>query len=489
MAKQWQNGRGVGRRIFARGKLVLETPTHLGNGDTEAITDIPLLWDSVEGQRPLLTGTSIAGALRNYLREYESGFGAAEAGDGDLMAEQLFGHLAGYEATVESWLMVDDALGTLPDEAAVEIRDGVTIDPKTRTAEDKKKYDVELLPAGTTFDLQFELWLPKEGGERLLRAFVIALTGLEQEKIGLGMRKRRGYGRCRVDGWQVADYRMNRVAGILGWLEHRFPENAPVKPIADWFNVGDLGRHRGRALRLDAAFSLLGSILIRAEGEDGDAPDMVHLRSWRPGAKGKRPILSGTSLAGALRGRALRIVNTLGKDPAIVDELFGRRIQSAADAPTGSRLLTQETVIENGIEDRVQSRVKIDRFTGGAYPQALFSQQPLWAKSLTPTKLRIRLELRQQGDQADAFDAHAGLLLLLLKDLWTGDLALGGESGVGRGRLRGESAAISVDGETWQIRRGEDERLQFEGPDPQLLEKNYLQKFLDYVPAQTKEAT
>jgi len=44
-----------------------------------------------------------------------------------------------------------------------------------------------------------------------------------------------------------------------------------------------------------------------------------------------------------------------------------------------------------------------------------------------------------------------GLLLLLLRDLWTGDLPLGGESSVGRGRLKGRSATLAYDGKTWRF--------------------------------------
>ena len=49
-----------------------------------------------------------------------------------------------------------------------------------------------------------------------------------------------------------------------------------------------------------------------------------------------------------------------------------------------------------------------------------------------------------------------GLLLLLLKDLWTGDLPLGGESSVGRGRLRGKEAVMDYkrpgSEATWTLR-------------------------------------
>jgi CRISPR/Cas system CSM-associated protein Csm3 (group 7 of RAMP superfamily) len=101
----------------------------------------------------------------------------------------------------------------------------------------------------------------------------------------------------------------------------------------------------------------------------------------------------------------------------------------------------------------VQSRIKIDRFTGGAYPTALFSEQPVFAKD--DTELTLYLELLSPKDY------EIGLLLLLLKDLWTGDLPLGGEISVGRGRLRGRSATLiwkrAGQTEEWRIERASDD--------------------------------
>ncbi|NJN18887.1 MAG: hypothetical protein HC822_22820 [Oscillochloris sp.] len=75
-----QRERKIARRLVVTGTLRLLTPAHLGNGDAEAITDMPLLLDRTsKPARPFLAGTSIAGGLRGYLLAYEQGFGFAEA--------------------------------------------------------------------------------------------------------------------------------------------------------------------------------------------------------------------------------------------------------------------------------------------------------------------------------------------------------------------------------------------------------------------------
>lgn len=148
-----QRERKIARRLVVTGTLRLLTPAHLGNGDAEAITDMPLLLDRTsKPARPFLAGTSIAGGLRGYLLAYEQGFGFAEAirRKADSLpttaAELLFGGVKGDEYGEQSPLIVDDAYGDLHG-APFEIRDGVKIDYRTRTADDKKKYDLELLPA------------------------------------------------------------------------------------------------------------------------------------------------------------------------------------------------------------------------------------------------------------------------------------------------------------------------------------------------------
>lgn len=464
-------GRKITERVFVEGTLILETPAHLGNGDAEALTDMPLLRDAVNG-KPLLCGTSIAGALRAHLRAYEHGHRGRER-QGDR-AEQLFGTVRGHES-MQSWLIVDDALGESP---GIELRDGVRLDPETRTAEDKKKYDIELLQAGTIFPLSFELLLAEDNdNETLLQSLALALRGLEHGEIGLGMRKHRGLGQCRVMEWCVRHYRMDQSQELIAWLEDDRSKAQRGQEIAQLLNVSLQGIDDARrTFTLNAAMRLVSSLLIRSSAGDAESPDMVHLKSPRPDEEKPVAVLSGTSLGGALRARALRIAKTVLPEEdgtALVGAMFGPRIESRDDVPAGSRVITHETRV-TGLADRVQQRVKIDRFTGGAYPQALFSQQPVFGGAASYVQVHL--------DLLDPRKAEIGLLLLVLKDLWTGDLALGGEQSVGRGRLAGQQATLTLSEPdqtlTWTLRQKEDGTLDITG-DPATLEV-YVQALNEY---------
>lgn len=154
-------------------------------------------------------------------------------------------------------------------------------------------------------------------------------------------------------------------------------------------------------------------------------------------------IIPGTSLAGVLRARLERIANTRkpGSGKSWAARMFGEGHQSGGASPS-SRMWVDETVIAQPNE-WVHTRVKIDRFTGGAAHGALFSEGLLLPSEKTAFTLKFRLE--------DAQEEEARMLLLLVKDLWNADLPVGSEAAVGRGRLRGQKAIIRWQAHTWTI--------------------------------------
>lgn len=473
------------RQIYERwvieGDLVLQTPTHLGNGDSDRIVDMPLLLDEATG-RALLPGTSLAGALRNYVYERRYGFGVRLVQDKkrvfDRVIEALFGAEKENKDGVQSALIIDDALGNAP---KIELRDGVRIDPMTRTAridfENGKprgyKYDLQLLEAGTTFPLRMELLISQTAHPQdLKKMLALALHGLAEGEIAIGLRKRRGFGECRVTAWRVRRYDLKQASDLIAWLAADHPDwgYAPAhssqtgQDIAALLGVSLAGAEDKRSLcTIRATFVLDGSLLIRAGfGEQDRGPDTVHLHSTRLGGQ-RRPVLSGTSLAGALRHRAERIVRTISNgstSTTIIDDIFGpAEITRGEEKARASRLVVKETVIENP-HDLVQNRIRIDRFTGSVHGTGLFNEQPVFGKDDTLVAVNLMLrspadteggllpyentEMTSHGQLRDRADAEIGLLLLALKDLWTGDLPLGGEVSIGRGRLKGVKAIITT---------------------------------------------
>ena len=429
-----RNQHPIAKRIIVRGTLVLDTPTCLGSGDADSPTDLALLRDSVS-DCALLTGASIAGALRNYLREYQGGYGVEEQ-KGDR-ATTLFGGTRRDPDGEKSPLIINDAISSkIP---AVELRDGVAIESTTGTAKKGQKYDLELLAAGTEFQIGFELSIEKNLSQSqeqaLINLLALALRGLEQGDISIGMKKRRGFGRCHVKDWQVWNFHLENLDERMAWLKFEhwcrdlLPDRKTYLSIATALGVSlENEKDKRDRFLIHATFQLVGSLLIRS-GQDstGRAPDVVHLKSHRPNKSESQSVLSGTSLAGVLRHRAERIVKTLGSCSPIVDKLFGFVVGKDSQA---SRLVVHEKVIQDAT-DLVQNRIAIDRFTGGAYHGALFDEQPIFGGSVC-----IELELRNPQNY------EIGLLLLLLKDLWTSDLPVGGESSIGRGRLKGIQADL-----------------------------------------------
>lgn len=438
---RWLQTRKIASRIIVTGTLTLLTPARFG-GDSKGdqLTDMPLLRDLKEGL-PLLPGASIAGAMRAYLREWALGYEENERSNRSSVVQELFGDVLEQESR-ESYLIIEDAYA---EKLESEFRPGVSIDPTTRTVKQDEKgrgqlYDMQLLQTGTQFPLHIELALPEKENEQkqLKQALAVALTGFERGEIGLGARKRRGFGECQVTSWRVETYDLNSPEGLIAWLKGERGAQQAEKSIASLLGVS-LPHDKRKRFCLTARFQLETSLMIRSGGEKPDDPDMAHLTSRRRGKKDPVTILSGTSLAGAIRARALRIARTVypGDADVLIDGLFGGDIeeQRKRGKVRASKAIFYERDVK-GRNDLVQTRIRIDRFTGGTFPGALFEQQPIFGGQ--SSEVCIEIELRKPED------AHIGLLLHVLKDLWTGDLPLGGEASVGRGRLQGVEANLRL---------------------------------------------
>ena len=448
-------GRRLLVRWVVRGRLTLETAMHLGGGGTGVErVDAAVLRDGREG-RPLLPGTTLAGALRDALADRLGGYRQPEHKDVGV----LFGGARTTLNARQSLLIVFDALGTLPASDAaggegvdngffgVEVRDGVAISPETGTAEDHKKYDYEVWPPGTSFDLRVDLLIPKKEPRSdyepptessLLEHLGAALATFTDGENGLGARCSRGLGRFKAV-WAARRFELGSAEGWLDWVlsEHEAPVEldpgqGDICRVLNEAAPGALGSLRlpedkRKRVEITLDLKVAEDLLVRSPSAVLGDPDVSHLRS------GGKPVIPGTSLGGVMRAQALRIARLVrvhkGDADRWVCRLFGTRFQGKQPLSSyelrASRIMVGEARLK-GSEDRQQTRIALDRFTQGVVDGALFEEQPV-----VGGRAKVRLELR------DHADGELGLVLLVIKDLLDGTLPVGGSTSVGRGVLGG----------------------------------------------------
>lgn len=396
--------RDIAQRLVISGTLELTSPAHLGCGKEDEQSDQPLVTD--QDGVPYLPGTTLAGLMRQQLPPDEAKglFGPESQSDDD--GEQ-------------SRLLFSDSHAVLP--PVTELRDGVAIESTTGVAGDKTRYDFEVLSVGTKFAVRLELLLPG-GDERSFR--LKALTGrllsrLETGRVRLGARSQRGFGDCRIVpddrgvNWQIECYDFTSLDGLMAWIGVDSPERVSLVSGREW--AEGRGDDPPPDFQVSLRLRVRGGVLIGSGGHGAEEADKSHLHR-RTSDGSLEPVLAGTSLAGVLRHRCQKIVNTLGATGVCLDRLFGARERL-------SRIRVWEAPIRGGRTLR-HSRVRIDPWTGGAAETALYTQDVHYGG-----EVEVKLSIREPDP------AERALVLLALRDLAEGEVRVGGQTGAGRGRL------------------------------------------------------
>ncbi len=464
-----------------RGFLETLSPVIIGTGKNQGDVDITLIRD--EDGNPFIPATSLYGALKSYWGGDQDGWfwgkktqkgqdqspntviqsGMEPAPDEEISTTE------NNRNSSQSLLILQDAYlvqeTCLVINPKIEVRDGVKINNERGIAEPKGKFDYETLAPGARFHFHLEVNLWEGEDEKKTRSVLNAiLTSLIKGEIRVGAMSAKGFGRIRLTNPEGYAFDFSQPKDLIMWLDD------PEKHLSNWTgfsqtDIEPISKVCANELVLEAWFSLKTSMLIRkyqetSAGENEEEPDAIHIQS-----NGK-PILPGTSIKGALRARAERILNTLAPEKSRADRML-RVLMGYVNEETKekmkSRMRVEEThITQESIMELIHSRVKIDRFTGGTMETHLFNFRPLWPKDDEKT-VQVKCSIQNPAKW------EAGLLMLLLKDLWTGDLPIGGEKSIGRGVLQGISATLDFENNRYSILQEKD-RLEIKTSDYSQLE-------------------
>ena len=434
----------VTERIYAEGQWTATSALHVGGEavDLSEKVDMTLLRD--DNGNVFIPGASIAGAARSFLAKQLTDGPTPSHEQEPAALQALFGGSASPARTkpaFQSLMTVDDACIDNEEECVPYVRDGVKIDSVRGSAVAGAKFNAEVVPAETKFKLRFALLLYEEPplgvAQADLFAYLRALLGaFSDEEISLGARTARGWGQGKVENWRVYRLMMDDRRHVAAWLARNWSKS--IEPVSAESLSDRRLPHLRRWFSIEVTLRLKTSLLIRSAGEGGRSPEMTQL------TERERSVVPGSSLAGALRSRCERIAKTIaprkmeGEAAGLIDRMFGpspEEEDGKKPSLSGSRVWVTERALSNGYL-AVQGRATIDRFTGGTVDGRLFDQAPFWPLKSGESQLSTRIRLEDPSEE------EVALLLLALKDLWLGDLPIGGEVGVGRGVFLGVEASI-----------------------------------------------
>ena len=380
---------------------VCQSPIRTGN----AQGDIELVLRSEDGNA-LISGTSLAGAMRQWISQQQ----------GEHVAEELFG-----SQKKAGILIVSD--GVFDADAQQGIRPRLRMNRKTGTAEHGGKFDVAQINTGSRCTFQL-ISLEQERSEERQQQVKQMLGAIHCGLIRLGAQKTNGFGRMTLKVW-CREYDMTKEQDRMAWLEQT--DQGTECPLPQPSSTGRV---------TFVVHAQTDHILVKAgatEEKDGQQCTV-------PLSEGGNALLPASSIKGAIRSQVEKILNSTGRSLKLSETLFGRGNEEGDNGRAG-QVICQDVRLE-GKKQKI-NRIRMNRFTGGVMRGGLFCEEPISSP--------IQFQITAPADQPQGCAA----LVYALRDLAYGFYTLGSGAAVGRGFLQVSSIEIYTD-------EGQKAQLQFE---------------------------
>lgn len=421
------------KRIYIHGSVKLVSPLIVGSGENDN-TDTDILRDS-KGE-PYIPGTAIAGVFRNYSnkksrfikedKEISLLFGN-QMNQGDDNSNNLMSSIIFSDANINK--------------AVIDNRDGVRLEYKTSVNE--SKFDYEIVEAGANFPIKIEIVIREKHKNELntINEYVYKiLTGLIDEKISIGRKSNRGFGKVKLIKETLKiltldfENKVDKEAIFESWLNFNW-ENFKGNTDLLYFKPSNLNLF-DNTISIDVSFDVKSSLIIRRYSKNIDDVDYEHIQS------NNKSIIPGTTWAGAIKNHIKNLIISDYEDNSkLINQIEIAFGYISKDKKSYSSLVKIGESVINENKLFTQRRVKIDRFTGGAVQSALYNEKPSYFG-----KLDLKIEV-VKNDEIDE-DILIALIIIAIKDISNGILPIGGETSIGRGILEiTKESDIKINGE------------------------------------------
>ena len=432
------NDAAIIARIVMEGKLVVVSPICIGDGSGEESrsNDKDIKVQKNKQGDPFIPGTSMCGVLRCFAEE-----------NMDVDINLLFGGSS--DDADQSVLQIYD---TVLKEASLSYRDGVAINYYTGVANDGSKYDYEIVDKGEgIFRLEAVIRQKHIQKKDEIRKAVVTIKNKLIEGIQIGAMTAKGLGMVELHDVNLGYFDLeSNEADVKAWF---------MSPEVDGISASDrmqdeMDEDTSNEVPLfEGEFELRSTMIIRTDNMDIPEDENNHIdKVFLKNSSGKY-VVPGSSLKGVLRHQAQYILEKLWKDNEDLVKKFLNNLMGYSvniENRKKSRFYVYESVLNDTVQEKINTRNRIDRITGGVMAHALFTTVPVYQRETGKPAIKIKYYIkpesgRQETDCNNSY-AEIGLALLLFRDLWQGRIAIGGETSVGRGTLKGISGKFTIEG-------------------------------------------
>lgn len=377
------------------------TPLKIGNGKDE----MDILIDK-NTQKPIILGSSIAGAMKNYLV--------------DLGQEDNVDNVFGSEINNgrDSKIYISDSVG---DKLQLSSRPGIRRDYEYGASLEGGKYETIFIDSNTEFEIRVKLFAKDKEELKVEKELIKkCIDGLINCNLRLGANKMNSFGSFKVQKVNMVDFDLGNKEDMKDYIL----DNKNFKNI----NLNDFKEESNKSyVQITFEGDVVDSIIVKQnlELDDVDCENMKNSQG--------EDIIPGSTIKGLLREYSTKILNTLEKDTSIVEKIFGNSPNNKKEHTMG-KLLAQDVIIKNP-KYCTYNRIKIDRFTGGVITSGKFNEKRVKGS------VKIKLSLKKLEEELYT-KAAIGMILMALRDLGLSKITIGSSSSVGCGRFLGKEINI-----------------------------------------------
>ncbi len=419
--------KNIVKRYICEGIVRNHTPIIIGSGDDTNFVDISFIKD--HNNKPYLPGTSLSGVIRHLTTKMIAN-GISQEDFNLFWGMVNVNKEADY---LESQIVFYDA--PVKEKYKIGIRDGIEIDRKSITAAKSKKYQFEVLESGCEFNIKFELIIVKDVNIDAFEKILFMIINLLQDGfVKIGAKTMSGLGSIVLEKIEIFKFDFSMFSHVKAWIMKDY--KSQKIDFNNNVNFDQINFHP--KAKITCEFEVVSSILIKSYPKSFDNYDVESFKS------GDSYLIPGTSLKGVIRSRIEKIlhsvINDENKISQYISELFGKSSENSENEGGGlkSRLLVKESKLSN-LSVGGQTRIAIDKFTSAPINGALFNELCLWSIEDDKIHFTTSIELWNTKNH----HRYLALLMLAMKDIWSGFLAVGSEANIGRGWLKGHKLSAT----------------------------------------------